>query len=319
MDTTATGILPPPSSTLAPEVDALFNFVLIASIIFFLIVVVGMIIFVSRYRRREGRLVGEGPSHNRWLEIVWALIPLVLVFIVFLWGFRVYMKMNIVPGNALEIKVTAQKWFWSFDYPGGATSLNDLVVPVDRPIKLVMSSTDVIHSFFVPNFRMKMDVLPNRYTVTWFEATQTGNYNLFCTEYCGTGHSEMIGKVNVVSQREYDEWLETSASAGEDMSLTDFGAQLYQSKACITCHSIDGRPQVGPSFKGRYGTQVQLQNGEAVLADANYMRESILNPQAKIAAGYQPVMPTYQGLLKDREIDALIEYIKSLQDENENP
>ena len=176
-----------------------------------------------------------------------------------------------------------------------------------------MSSTDVIHSFFVPNFRIKMDVVPNRYTVTWFEATQTGEFDLFCTEFCGKGHSEMVGRVRVLSEREYNEWLESSASMGEGMTPVEYGEQLYRSKACVTCHSIDGSRMVGPSFKGRYGAMEAMADGEQVQVDENYLRESILNPRAKIVAGYDPVMPSYQGTLKDKQVDALIAYIKSLQ------
>ncbi len=313
MDSTKTLLLPPAGSTIAPEVDSLFWFVMIASIIMFVIVLAGVLFFVFRYRRRaEGQLTA-GISHNTKLEVLWTVIPLILVFIVFVWGFRTYLKMRVVPADAIQIKVTAQKWFWTFDYPEGINSLNELVVPVDKPVQLTMSSTDVIHSFFVPGFRIKMDVLPNRYTVAWFEATQVGSYDLFCAEYCGTSHSEMIAKVKVVSEREYSEWLDSANRPVEGMSLSDLGARLYTSKACITCHSVDGSSKTGPSLLGRYGRQIKMADGAQLLMDENYIRESLLRPQARVAAGYQPVMPTYQGLLKDRDIDALIAYIKSMQ------
>ena len=177
-----------------------------------------------------------------------------------------------------------------------------------------MSSQDVIHSFYVPDFRIKMDVLPNRYTTTWFTAIEPGEYQIFCAEYCGKGHSEMLGKVTVKSETDYNSWLKKSvADIPEGMSLEEAGAKLYQSKACVTCHSIDGRPGVAPSFKGRFGKMENLANGETVLVDENYIRESILHPQAKVVAGFQPVMPTFQNVLTDRQIDALIAYIKSLQ------
>ena len=196
----------------------------------------------------------------------------------------------------MEVKVTAQKWFWQFDYPDGAASTNELVVPTGVPVKLVMSSQDVIHSFFVPDFRVKMDVLPNRYTIAWFEATEPGTYDLFCTEYCGTGHSKMLGKVRAVSEPEFAAWVEQNSNIGQG----------------ITCHTVDGSPLVGPSFKGVFGHKVKLSDGRTVTADENYLRESILKPQAKVVQGFQPVMPTYQSILKPREVDALIEYIKSL-------
>ena len=315
MDTTGTLFLPPGRSTLAGEVDALFYFMVYASIVLFGIVLFGIIFFGLRYRHRAGveETTTADLSHSTKLELLWSIIPTILVVIVFFWGFRVYMKMNIVPKDALEIKVTGQKWFWTFDYPSGANSLNELMVPLNKPVKLLMSSKDVIHSFFVPDFRIKMDVLPNRYTVTWFEATQIGNHNLFCAEFCGDGHSDMIGRVRVLSQREYDKWLETSSVGGEGMTLEDYGSTLYVSKACNTCHSIEGKSMTGPALNGIYDKPVPLASGGEAVADENYLRESILDPQASIVAGYQPVMPTYQGILKDRELDALIAYIKSLK------
>jgi cytochrome c oxidase subunit 2 len=307
--------LPPPGSTIAGEVDALFYFIFYASLVLFAIVMMATIYFIIRYRRKGEKTLTSGVAHNTKLELAWTIIPTILVFIVFVWGFRTYLKMHVAPADALEIKATGQKWFWTFDYPNGANSINDLTVPVGQPVKLLLSSQDVIHSFFVPDFRVKMDVLPNRYTVTWFEATDTGEYEIFCTEYCGKGHSEMLGKVIVMSEVDYNAWLEKSAmDIPEGMSLEDAGAQLYSSKACITCHSVDGRPGVAPSFKGRFGTQQRMADGSMVKIDENYVRESILNPQAKVVEGFQPVMPTYQNVLKDRQIDALVAYIKSLQD-----
>jgi cytochrome c oxidase subunit 2 len=315
MNENGTIYLPPPSSTIAGEVDALFYFIFYASLVLFALVMMATTWFIFKYRRKGKAELTSGVAHNTKLEIAWTIIPAILVFIVFVWGFKTYLKMNVVPNDAIEIKATGQKWFWTFDYPNGANSINDLVVPVDQPIKLLLSSQDVIHSFFVPDFRVKMDVLPNRYTLTWFEATREGDFEIFCTEYCGKGHSEMLGYVKVLNDADYKAWLEKSAlDIPEGMSLEEAGAQLYTSKACITCHSVDGRPGVAPSFKGRYGSTQNMADGSSVLIDENYLRESILNPQAKVVAGYQPVMPTYQNVLKDRQIDALIAYIKSLQD-----
>jgi cytochrome c oxidase subunit 2 len=252
-------------------------------------------------------------KYNTALEIAWFVIPVVLVGILFVWGFKGFLKLSVVPKDAMEIKVTAQKWFWSFAYPDGATSVNELVVPAGKPIKLLLSSQDVIHSFYVPDFRIKHDVLPNRYSVTWFEAPRPGEHHLFCAEYCGTGHSSMIGKVRVLGEREYANWQDSTATFGEGMKPEDLGAKLYVSKTCTTCHSTDGRAMNGPTFLGIYGHEVTLSDGSKVTVDENYIRESILNPQAKIVMGFQPIMPTFQGLLKDREIDALIAFIKSLQ------
>lgn len=315
MDTTGTLWMPPAHSTISSEVDSLFYFILYASIAMFILVVGLTAFFAIRYRRKTRSGTTYGVDHNFKLEVLWTAIPTVLVMIVFVWGFKSYLKMNIVPHEAIEIKVTGQKWFWSFDYPEGANAVNELVVPINQPVKLLMSSKDVIHSFYVPNFRIKMDVLPNRYSISWFEATQLGEYDLFCTEFCGKGHSEMIGKVKVLPQDEYEKWAEEGAMSGEGMTLEQFGAKLYVSKACATCHKIDGTPSTGPSWKNIYGKEEVLADGSKVVIDENYIRESILNPQAKVTAGYQPVMPTYQGILKDRQIDALVAYIKSLQED----
>jgi len=312
MDTTGTLFLPPSGSTMAPEVDALMTFIFYVCIFFGVIVFGGVILFSIKYRRRRQVQVEAGPSHSTALEIAWSVLPLILMMIIFFWGFRAYMKMSVVPKDALEIKVTAQKWFWSFAYPDGATSVNELVVPVGKPIKLLMSSKDVIHSFFVPSFRLKRDVLPNRYSIAWFEATQQGAFELFCAEYCGSKHSGMLGKVRVVNDREYTDWLAASGKAGEGLSPVEFGAKLYESKECVTCHNIDGTRGDGPSFLNVYNHEVMLKDGSKLIADENYLRESILHPEAKVVAGYQPIMPTYQTLLKDAEVDALVAYIKSL-------
>lgn len=315
MDTTGTLWMPPAHSTISSEVDGLFYFILYASIVLFIIVTGLSVLFAIRYRRRGEPGKTSSVSHNTKLEILWTVIPTILVLIVFVWGFRTYLKMNVVPRDAMEIKVTGQKWFWSFDYAEGANTVNEIVVPVNKPVKLLMSSKDVIHSFYVPNFRIKMDVLPNRYSVTWFEATQVGEFNLFCTEFCGKGHSEMVGKVKVIPAEEFDDWVVEAALSGEGMSLEEYGAKLYKQKACVTCHSTDGSPNTGPTWKNLYGKDEALADGSHAMVDENYIRESILEPGKKITKGFQPVMPTYQSILKDRQIDALIAYIKSLQED----
>lgn len=315
MDSTTTSWLPSVSSTTAGDVDALFNFILYAGGVMFAIVVGAVALFVWRYRRRGKAGLTSGVDHSLSLEITWTLIPVILILIVFFWGFNDYMRMNIVPHDALEIKVTGQRWFWTFDYPDGVNTVNELVVPIGKPVELLMSSTDVIHSFFVPDFRVKMDVLPNRYTVTWFEATRLGEFPLYCAEYCGKGHSEMLAVVRVVDDSSYVAWLESNQSLGEGLTLEEYGEQLYRTKACVTCHSNDGTVRDGPSFKDRFGTEVLMSDGSRVIVDENYIRESILNPKSRIANGFQPIMPTFQGLLRDRQIDALVAYIKSLNQE----
>lgn len=304
--------LPAQNSTIASDVDALFNFVLYLSYFFFILVTGGSFYFALKFRKKGERKFTPGIAHNTVLELFWTIIPTILVFVIFVWGFNTYLNMSIPPGNAKEIKVTAQKWFWTFKYPEGITTTNEIVIPVNKPYKMLMSSKDVIHSFYIPTFRVKMDVLPNRYTQVWFEAIQMGTFDLFCTEYCGKGHSQMIGKVKVVSDEEYQNWLAESA-VGSDLPPEELGAELYKSKACFTCHTIDGNPLVGPTFKGLIGRVEKMTDGTEVTVDENYIRKSVLEPQAQVVDGFQPVMPTYQGILKNEEIDALIAYLKTLK------
>lgn len=315
MDSISTLWLPSASSTAASDIDALFYFILYASVIMLSIVTGFMIIFGIRYRRRRRDSLTTPRDNHLGLEIAWTLIPAIIMVIVFIWAFRGYMNLYIIPGNAMEIKGTGQMWFWSFDYPDGITTVNELVVPVNQPVKILLSSRDVIHSFFVPSFRVKMDALPNRYTSLWFEAIATGEYNLFCTEYCGTGHSEMIGTVKVLTAENYATWLEENASEGEGMTPVEYGKQLYASRGCVTCHSLDGSPNQGPTFMGRFGTEVLMTDGTRLMMDENYIRQSILDPGAKIVNGFQPIMPTFQSILKDKQIDALVAFIKSLQEQ----
>lgn len=316
MEKIAKSLLPPQSSTLAPSFDNLFYFILGVTIFFFVLVVALTIYFTIRYRRKSANQEISKVESNTPLEIVWTLVPLILVIIIFAIGFKVFIAAAVAPGDAMEIKVTGQQWLWMFTYPDGNTSTNDLVVPVNKSIKLLMSSRDVIHSFYVPDFRIKLDVLPNHYTVLWFKAPETGEHDLFCTQYCGTGHSNMLGKVKVLSEADYAQWLKTQAAPATG-SPVDMGKQLYQTKGCSACHTVDGSPSVGPTWKGVYGMLVPLSNGQKVKADENYIRESILVPGAKIVQGFPNVMPTFQGTLKDQEIDALIAYIKSLGEEEE--
>lgn len=307
--------MPPQQSTVSSDIDALFYFIYYCSVAFFVIVVGFSAYWAIKYRRRKTDSLTSPEDHNLTLEIVWTAIPTVLLMVVFFWGFTGFMRLHITPANALEIKVTGQKWFWTFDYADGASSVNTLVVPVNKPVKLTMSSTDVLHSFYIPNFRVKMDVLPNRYTTLWFEANTIDTIDLYCTEFCGKGHSEMIGKVIVLNDSAYAAFLEAANKEGEGIPPADYGKQLYTKKACVTCHSLDGTVIQGPSLKGYYGKMVPLADGSQVMMDENYIRESILNPKAKIHAGFQPVMPTFQGVLKDRQIDALVAFIKSLNEQ----
>ncbi len=306
-------MLPPAKSTLAGETDALFNFINVTSLIFLIGIVFAIVFFAWKYRRKSDDDVTPVITHNSKLEITWSVIPLILVMIVFGWGFTGYMNKATPPDDAYEIRVVAKSWLWEFHYPTGYVSVGELHVPVNRPVKLVMSSDDVIHSFYVPDFRVKRDVLPNRYTSLWFEATETGESVVFCTEYCGNGHSSMMATTIVHTQQEFTTWLETAGAANEDLSPVELGEQLVNRNACLTCHSTDGTTLQGPSFQGLFGSEEELQSGETVTVNENYIRESILDPQAKIVNGFQPVMPTYSGTLSDDDIAAIIEYMKTLE------
>ena len=309
-------LFPAPTSTTAGDVDDLFYFILAVSIAFFAIIVVAMALFVIKYRHRDDLEIQPSPSHNNALEVFWTVIPAIVVGIIFFWGFIDFMDMRQAPDNAYEIQVTAKKWSWAFTYPNGHVD-NDLHVPVDRPVKLVMSSDDVIHSLYIPAFRLKMDLIPGKYTNTWFEPNTPGDYTLFCAEYCGTQHSTMLARVVVHPSGEFETWLEEAANMLSRMTPVEAGEILYTRRGCVQCHSIDGSAKVGPTFSKVFGTQQSMADGSTVTVDENYIRESILEPQAKIRAGYKPVMPTYQGQLKDEEIGALIAYIKSLSGESE--
>ncbi len=301
--------LPESASTVAPEIDSLFYFVTWTSAVLFVGVIGAMIYLAVRYRRRG---TGEIPSPvepNKFIEISWIVIPTILVLILFNWGFKVFMTQSIAPPDSYEIRVTASSWKWDFEYPDGTITTGELHVPADRPVRMLMSSTDVLHSFFIPVFRVKQDVLPDRYSSVWFEATKPGEYAVYCTEYCGAGHSAMLASVTVESQTDFEQWLE-SAGVDEDMPLPEYGAQLFEQQVCQQCHSLDGSPGIGPTMQGLYGSTEELADGSTVEVDDNYLRESILDPGAEIVAGYQNVMPATYSNLEDRQVNALIEFIK---------
>lgn len=305
--------LPIQGSEHAGSVDLLYDVIFYMDLFFFVLIVGGLIYIVMKYRDKGEKRDVPQFSHNFALEVTWSVIPLILVIIIFFWGFNSYIVSRVSPNDAMEVRVTAKKWQWEFEYPDGTRTLNELHVPTGKPVKLVMSSIDVIHSFYLPTMREKMDVLPNRYTALTFTPTVEGEHQIFCTEYCGDGHSEMLAKLYVESDAAYKKWLETGGF-DEKTPLHEIGAKLYKSRACVTCHSLDGSRIQGPSFKGLYGRTEQIAGQGAVQVDDNYIRESIVNPNAKVVEGYPSgLMPTYKGLLKDREINALIEYIKTLK------
>jgi cytochrome c oxidase subunit II len=304
-------MMPIQGTAYAREVDVLFMFIFWLSAALFIGIAAALGWFIWKYRRRGSVAPTPNISHNTTLEVVWSVVPLLICIGIFFWGLAGYIHATVPPGEAMEIQVTAKKWLWTFEYPTGMRTINELHVPLGRPVKFVMTSEDVLHSFFVPTARVKMDIIPNRYTELWFQPTLPGLHRLMCAEYCGKSHSDMAGKIFVDDEAKYRDWLETGGDEGKSMPLKDFGALLFESRGCNTCHTIDGSKNQGPTFKGIFGHEVKLSDGKTVMIDENYIRESILTPQAKIVAGFEGIMPTFQGLLRDREISALIEFIKA--------
>ena len=307
--------MPEAASTGAGDVDWLYNVLIAISAVAAVGVFGAMLYFVFRYRagsRSANEKVGKVSEHSTALEITWSVIPLVIVIAIFVWGFKGYVDLRTAPKDAFHINVTAQKWSWNFSYPNGFSD-SALHVPVDTPVRVVISSVDVLHSLYIPAFRVKMDAVPGRYTDLWFEANKTGEYRIFCAEYCGTSHSDMLSKVVVHPKAEYDRWMDDQLRKLEGASPVELGASLYQKQGCATCHSTDGSTKAGPSFKGVWGRKETLSDGTSVEVDENYIKESILEPQAKIVKGFTPAMPTYKGKLSDREITGIIEYLKTLK------
>lgn len=346
------------ASTFAGETDTIYNFIFWVSIFFFVVLMWLMVYWGIKYRRKPGVPIQVSPSHNTPLEVVWTVIPTILLFVMFIWGFRHYMDKAVAPSDAEVIQVNAKKWVWTFEYKTGAKSreterVADMDVPVfalplNKPVKFVMSSDDVIHSMFFPEFRAKRDVMPNRYTTMWVQPTGKAThgierydngkklrlaplddngqiitdpelrkgkgYYLFCTEYCGDQHSQMGARVAVLKENDYKEWLDFQGGTS-GIDLVTLGSQLYKIQGCTTCHKVDGGKATGPSWKGIWGETHKSVDGKTAVVDENYIRQSILEPGAFVREGYPNQMASYQGKLRDREIRALSAYIMSLNDQ----
>jgi cytochrome c oxidase subunit 2 len=304
--------LPPQGSTYAEDVDTLHYFVIGSTMLGATFVFCLGLYFVVRYRRRvplqlTARVTTSGPAEAL---IIGSLLTLFLVF----WavGAVQYDHLMTPPPDAMPVYVTAKQWMWKFSYPDGKSSMDVLTVPVGRPIKLVMTSRDVIHSFYVPAFRMKHDVVPGRYYTAWFEAKTPGVYTIDCAEYCGVRHSMMLGRVEVLSAEDYEKWLTGTPSAGLDM--VEEGRQVAMRRGCFSCHTLDGQPHIGPTWAGLYGSDVRLTDGSTVVADGAYLTKSMMDPQAQIVEGFKPVMPSYRGILEEPEVAALVELIESVRE-----
>lgn len=310
-------LFPEQASTMASQVDALYFFLLAVSGFFATLIAVLVIVFAVRFRRRSENERPEPIHGSLALELAWTIIPFGLSMVMFFWGASVFVSLARPPDNAIEVFVVGKQWMWKVQHMEGKREINELHVPIGQAVKLTMTSEDVIHSFFVPAFRIKQDAIPGRYTSAWFEATKVGTYHLFCAEYCGTEHSKMIGSVIVMEPSDYQVWLSgtaaaaPAAAAGGDAKATMVaaGAQLFVKLGCVACHKT-APGALGPSLVNLFGHTVQMQSGETITVDEAYLRESILTPQAKMVAGFQPVMPTFKGLVSEEALMQLIAYIK---------
>jgi cytochrome c oxidase subunit 2 len=310
MQTSWIPFVPESASTVSGKVDALY-FYLSGVTVFFTLLISGVLIFfVIKYRRRTPFEIPRPIAGSHKLETLWSVIPFIIAMSMFAWSAQIYVQNSRPPKNANEIYVVGKQWMWKIQHSTGQREINELHVPTGRKIKLIMTSEDTIHDFFIPAFRIKADVLPGRYTTQWFEATKPGTYHLFCAEYCGMNHSGMIGSIIVMQPTEFDNWLSGNAS---QQSPAVAGQQLFQSLGCVSCHGANGEGGRGPALAGLFGRKVFLTNNQTLTADEAYIRESVENPSAKVVSGFSPIMPTFQGQVTPEQLIQIISFIKSLQ------
>lgn len=297
----------PAATDYAARMEQLSRFLIWVSAAACILVTAAFVYFALRYKRRSKEERGRAETlHNTPLEFLWSFIPFVIFMTAFVWGWIVYDELQRPPEDSIEIHVSGQMWSWSFVYKSGRKTSNELYVPLDRPVKLIMTSRDVLHSFFIPAFRIKQDVVPGMYTSLWFKARRLGSFHVFCAELCGAGHSDMLAKVHVLPLEDWEEWMRNDPSRG--LSLPQIGEKIFQSR-CAVCH----KTKIGPELAGVFGSKRKIQGGGSVTADENYLRESILNPSAKISEGFQNQMTPFAGLLTEEELSGVIEYIKELK------
>jgi cytochrome c oxidase subunit 2 len=301
-------IFPAQASNFAGRVDALYFFLVGITAFFSTLVVALIVVFAVKFRRRHDGEVGKPVHGALMLELTWTFIPLVIAMGIFVWGASVFFAMSRPPSNAMEIYAVGKRWMWKFQHVTGQREINELHLPAGQPVKVLIGSEDVIHSVYFPAFRVKMDAVPGRTTTMWFTPTRPGRYHLFCTEYCGMRHSAMIGSVIVMEPTAFETWL---AGGPASTNMAEAGAKLFTDLACVTCHRDDGQGR-GPRLQGVFGSTVRLVGGGTVTADENYVREAILNPRATIVEGFQPLMPTFQGLITEEQLNQLLAYVKSL-------
>jgi cytochrome c oxidase subunit 2 len=302
-------LVPDSASTFSWQVDALYFYLSGVTLFFALLISSVLIFFVIRYRRRTPWEIPRPVAGSHKLETVWTIIPFLIAMTMFGWGARVYFTQYKTPADAIEVYVVGKQWMWKLQHATGQREINQLHVPVGRKVKLIMTSEDVIHDFFVPAFRTKADVVPGKYTTLWFEATKPGTYHLFCAEYCGMNHSGMIGSVIVMEPREFDNWLSGNTSTTTPAVA---GQQLFQTLGCASCHGTNGEGGRGPALVGAFGRETDLQDGGKATVNEAYVRESIINPQLKLVKGFGPIMPTFQGQISEDQLVQLVAFIKSL-------
>ena len=297
---------PARASSGAANVDALYIFLVLLSLFMCVAIFTTIFVFAVKYRRRAG-VEAEQIEGSTALELTWSIIPMFIFLFIFAWGAVIYFQERTPPGNALEVYVVGKQWMWKLQHQEGPREIDELHVPVGRDVKLIMTSQDVIHSFYIPAFRIKQDVLPGRYTTAWFHPVKAGTYHLFCSQYCGTSHSGMIGDIVVMEPGQYAAWL----SGGTTVPLADTGQKLFAQMGCVTCHRSDTQGR-GPNLVGVFGKPVALEDGRTLTADENYLRQCILNSREQVVKGFPPIMPVFQGLLSEEQVNALVAYIKSL-------
>lgn len=302
-------LIPDSASTLSGEVDALYFYISGVTVFFTLLIALAVVFFVIRYRRRNAFEIPRPIEGSTKLETLWSVIPLLIALTFFAWGAKIYFAQYRPIQNAMEIHVVGKQWMWKFQHQTGQREINELHVPVGRRVKLIMTTEDVIHSLFFPAFRTKVDVVPGRYTSQWFEATKPGRYHFFCAEFCGMNHSGMRGYIEVMEPKDFDNWLSGNAN---QTSPAAAGHALFETLGCASCHGANGEGGRGPALLGVYGNNVVLSNGPTVRADEGYLRESIVNPQAKIVNGFNPIMPSFQGQVTEEQLLTLVAYMKSL-------
>jgi cytochrome c oxidase subunit II len=328
LETEHSWAMPTDASNFADGTDALYMFIMALDALFFVLVIGVMAYFMWKYRRRSKDQKTSSVTHNGKIEFLWSAIPAVLLVVIFVWGEIDFLKQTVPPQDAIDVRITGRKWFWTAEYPdypgvqlvsGNDSPEISLVVPKGRPVRLTMTSDDVLHSFYIPAFRIKRDAVPGRYTNMWFEATRVGEFNIFCAEYCGDQHSTMTGVVRVLEPDQFEAVLQELGKLEQDEgeSLADFGRRVYERRGCAACHSLDGTTKTGPSWKGLWGNTREFTDGRSVKVEGaegqNYIRNSILDPNSDIVAGFAPNMPSFQGQLSDEQITALIEFIKTVQ------